>query len=239
MNHNIGDRAHWFYGSPSVGAAFSSFNFITVAVGYRTKVPFPGAIQDVADAISWVYQHIGEEKYGGGDTNRVFLSGHSAGGHLASLATLDRQWLDRREVPADFIKGVVSISGIYNVPDPLASAIASWGYNKLYITPTFGDNVEFMLASSPLTHLQRLDATLPHSVPPFLVLNAESDFGLEKDGVAFHTAFTSKGLPCRYEVLQNESHASISRSEKTMMAARDFFVSLLANLTEQAPASLL
>lgn len=218
-----------------MGTSFASFNFITVCIGYRVGVPFPGAIQDVSDAIAWVYRHIGEKEYGGGDVNRVFLSGHSAGGHLASLVTLDRQWLDRREVPIDFIKGVISISGIYNVPDPLQNAVALWGYNKLYIAPTFGDNVEFMLSSSPLTHIKRLDTTAPHSTPPFLIMNAGSDFGLEKDGTLFTSVFVGKNLPCRHEIIPDESHASISRSEKTMEIARDFLVSLLAMLTTQTP----
>lgn len=209
-----------------------------MAVGYRTKVPFPGAIDDVADAISWVHQHIGEEQYGGGDASRVFLSGHSAGGHLASLATLDRRWLSRRNVPSDFIKGTVAISGIYNVSDPLdpANSILSWGYKKMYIDPTFGTDLDLMNDSSPLTHLNTLDETQPHNVPPFMVLNASSDYGLQKDGQAFHASFLAKGLPCQYQVLQKESHATISRSELTMETVRDFLVSLLANLS--VPASL-
>lgn len=216
--------------------SFASFNFITVCINYRIAVPFPGAIQDVADAISWVHQHIGEKQYGGGDIDRVFLGGHSAGGHLASLAALDRQWLDRRDVPVDFIKGVVTISGIYHVPDPLGSPVLLWGYNRLYITPTFGDNLDFMLACSPLTHINRLDTEQPHYTPSFLVLNAERDFGLEKDGKAFSAAFEAKGLPCRYEVLAAESHASISKSDRSMTIARDFLVTLLAGLTTKTTA---
>lgn len=217
-----------------MGSAFASFNFVVVTVGYRTKVPFPGAIEDVSDAIAWVYEHIEEKEFGNGDRERVFLSGHSAGGHLASLAALDKRWL--RGVPQNFIKGVLSISGIYNVSDPLDSVVASWGYKKLYSTPTFGTDVDFMLDCSPLTHLNNLDTNMPHHTPPFFLLNAAKDFGLEKDGRSFHAAFNAKGLSCRYQVLQKESHGSISRSEQTMLAARDFFVSLMASLTELAPS---
>jgi acetyl esterase/lipase len=197
-------------------------------------VPFPGAIEDVADAISWIHQHIGEEQYGG-DVDRVFISGHSAGGHLASLATLDRRWLDARNVPRNFIKGAVSISGIYNVSNPLESSIYSWGYNKMYITPTFGTDVNFMNDHSPATHLQALDETLEeHHVPPFLVLNAGRDFTLEKDGRAFHAIFQAKGLPCTYQSLPNESHGTISRSNETMTTIRDFLVTLLATLSTRS-----
>jgi acetyl esterase/lipase len=207
---------------------------VTVTVGYRTKVPFPGAIEDVADAISWVKEHIGEEQYGAGDVDRVFLSGHSAGGHLAALAAVDRRWLSRRNVPADFIKGVVSISGIYNVADPLDSPLFSWGYNKIYITPTFGNDLDFMNDSSPLIHLNSIDTAQKHHIPPFFILNASSDLGLQKDGRAFHSAFVAKGLPVQYSILERETHGTISRSTKTMTAARDFLVGVLSNLVENA-----
>lgn len=150
---------------------------------------------------------------------------------MASLVTLDRRWLDQRNVPHNFIKGVASISGIYNVSDPLDSPLFSWGYRKMYIAPTFGSDLQVMADSSPLTHLMAIDTTQTHSVPPFLVLNAESDFGLQKDGRAFHSAFLAKNLPCDYLVLEKESHGTISRSTQTMMTARNFFVSLLANLS--------
>lgn len=199
-------------------------------MGYRTKVKFPGAIEDVADAIAWVQQNIGEERYGAGDLNQVFLSGHSAGGHLASLATIDRRWLNRRNVPSDFIKGVVSISGIYNVSDPLDSPLFSWGYKRIYISPTFGDDIDFMNDSSPLLHLNSIDTTEKHHIPPFFILNASTDFGLQKDGRSFHSAFIAKGLPVHYTILERETHGTISRSSKTMTAARDFLVGVMANL---------
>ena len=158
---------------------------------------------------------------------------------MASLATLDHRWLDRRNVPRDFIKGAVSISGIYNVSNPLESALYSWGYNKMYITPTFGTDVNFMNDHSPATHLQAVDETQPdHHVPPFLLLNAGRDFTLEKDGMAFHAIFQAKGLHSTYKTLPSESHATISRSNDTMTTVRDFLVSLLANLTTKSEAAI-
>lgn len=48
------------------------------------------------------------------------MSGHSAGGHLVSLVTLDAKYLNGVGVPIDFIKGVMSISGVYTLSSPLS-----------------------------------------------------------------------------------------------------------------------
>lgn len=60
---------------------------ILVAGTYRLapRLRFPAQLDDVNAALEWVRTHIGEH---GGDAERIILSGHSAGGHLAALATL-------------------------------------------------------------------------------------------------------------------------------------------------------
>ena len=60
------------------------------------KNPFPAQIEDVAAAFAWSMQHAAEW---GGDTNRVFVGGHSAGGHLSALLALDRRYLDAAGAP--------------------------------------------------------------------------------------------------------------------------------------------
>lgn len=50
--------------------------YVCVTVSYRTDLPFPVPVQDVAAALKWVKDCI--EPFGG-DPNNIFLSGHSAG----------------------------------------------------------------------------------------------------------------------------------------------------------------
>lgn len=81
-----------------------------VSVNYRLspKVNAPAYIEDAAAAVAWVFNNI--ESYGG-NSNKIFVAGHSAGGYLALMVGLDKQWLNNFEVDADNLAGVISLSG--------------------------------------------------------------------------------------------------------------------------------
>ena len=66
-------------------------------------------------ALAWTYRNI--KKYGG-DPSRITVVGHSAGGHLATML-LACQWsVYDRKLPANLVKGAMSISGLYDL-EPL------------------------------------------------------------------------------------------------------------------------
>ena len=60
---------------------------LLVSVGYRLApgAKYPQQVDDCRSALSWVYQNIA--RYGG-DPGRIYVGGHSAGGHLAAILTL-------------------------------------------------------------------------------------------------------------------------------------------------------
>src|SRR6185436_3705682 len=82
-----GDRSQY----PPVGNRYAHEGYVTVVPSYRLapKHPHPAQIEDVAAAFAWTVRHIAEY---GGDTNRLYVGGHSAGGHLAALLTLDPKY---------------------------------------------------------------------------------------------------------------------------------------------------
>lgn len=106
----------WFHGGGLTSGekyipdALKRKGVAVVAVNYRLypKVKVPRYIEDAAAAVAWVFDHI--EEYGG-DRSLIFLSGHSAGGYLASMVGLDRQWLAAHEVDAHQIAGLIPFSG--------------------------------------------------------------------------------------------------------------------------------
>ena len=81
-----------------------------VSVNYRLspKVNSPTYIEDAAAAVAWVFNHI--ESYGG-NPNKVFVAGHSAGGYLALMVGLDKKWLSNFDIDANRIAGLISLSG--------------------------------------------------------------------------------------------------------------------------------
>src|ERR1700686_557568 len=92
-----------------------------VAAGAHYVVPdfawvqnVQGSLLPLADqvrrAIVWVYTNSATF---GGDANRVYIGGHSSGGHLAGVA-LTTDWQRDFGVPNDLIKGGLCISGMLN-----------------------------------------------------------------------------------------------------------------------------
>jgi arylformamidase len=76
------------------------------------KVTIERIVQQMLAASAWLYRNA--ERYGM-DEDRLFVSGHSAGGHLAAMM-LAALWpvLDR-SLPRDLYKGALAVSGIYDL----------------------------------------------------------------------------------------------------------------------------
>lgn len=96
-----------------VGAAFASAGYITIIPDYRKgdKVPFPGFMFDAAKAVAWTTENIGAY---GGDANKLFVSGHSAGGQIAVLLATDPQYLQSVNVDTCQLRGVIGYAGAYD-----------------------------------------------------------------------------------------------------------------------------
>ncbi|MCH9010844.1 MAG: alpha/beta hydrolase [Chloroflexi bacterium] len=90
---------------------------IFISVGYRLapETRFPGPVEDCRNAVKWVYENISQR---GGDPDRIFVGGHSSGGHLSSLITLQQNALRSLGLPDDVIKGCFPASGVFDVASP-------------------------------------------------------------------------------------------------------------------------
>lgn len=106
----------WFHGGGITGGEkfipdeWKNKGFAVVAVNYRLspKVKCPEYIEDAAAAVAWVFHHIPEY---GGSTKKIVVSGHSAGGYLASMIGLDKHYLSAYGVDADSIAALIPFSG--------------------------------------------------------------------------------------------------------------------------------
>ena len=102
----------------SMATPFVQANAICVVVGFDNIPPntMPGLVAQVRRAITWVYKNA---KQIGADANNMYVSGHSSGGHLASMM-LVTEWA-KEGLPKDLFKGGTILSGWTNLyPDSLS-----------------------------------------------------------------------------------------------------------------------
>ena len=97
------DYSHLAIPVTAAGAAQISLNY-----DLCPEVTLDDIVDEIRAAIVFVYRHAGDL---GIDPGRLFLAGHSAGGHLTGMM-LGQDW-EGQGVPADVIKGAVSVSGIF------------------------------------------------------------------------------------------------------------------------------
>lgn len=106
----------WFHGGGITGGEkfipqeLKEKGIAVVAVNYRLspKAKAPTYIDDAAAAIAWTFKHITEY---GGDPDKIFVSGHSAGGYLVAMVGLDKSWLKKYGEDADKLAGIIDFSG--------------------------------------------------------------------------------------------------------------------------------
>jgi arylformamidase len=69
-------------------------------------------VQQMLAASAWLYRHA--EEYGM-DEERLYVSGHSAGGHLAAMMLAALWPVFDRSLPKDLYKGALAVSGVYDL----------------------------------------------------------------------------------------------------------------------------
>lgn len=82
---------------------------VVVGVGYRfsPQVKIDDIIRDAAKATAYVVKHGAQYR---GDTHKIFISGHSAGGYLALMLALNKSYLERVGVDANMLAGIIPFS---------------------------------------------------------------------------------------------------------------------------------
>ena len=177
---------------------WASFGLFAMTIDYRLVgcTPPPACYQDLQCAIRWVHAHAGEYPI---DTERIFLIGMSAGGHLVSLAaTLGDGPFPRTggwEKASNDIRGVISLSGPYDLEK------LSWG--KLW-TPNHQGPAAAQRQASPILHIS--DKT-----KPILILHSDNDGSVPiEQARAMAAALEQAKAPHRLRVFENQGHMRIT-----------------------------
>ncbi|MFA0929252.1 alpha/beta hydrolase [Pseudomonas syringae pv. tagetis] len=104
-----GSRADYAF----VGQALAARGIVAVIADYRLypQVRYPDFLNDSAQAVAWTYKHI---KTYGGDPERLFVMGHSAGAYNAAMLALDPRWLVREGLSPSILSGWIGLAGPYD-----------------------------------------------------------------------------------------------------------------------------
>jgi acetyl esterase/lipase len=145
-----------------------------------------------AKAVKWVKENISQY---GGDPDRIFISGHSAGGHLATLISVREKYFESIGLK-DPIKGVILID---------AAGLDMYKYltedsGSRYMTAFTKDPVQWKEAS-PIYHLHK-------GVPPMLIFTGGKTYPNIKDSnERFAKKLAENTIAYNYKVVKRKRHA--------------------------------
>lgn len=153
-NWNAGKKELYSF----LGNRLARKRILAVIIDYplSPQVRYDGMAMASAEAVVWVKRHI--QGYGG-DSARIFVSGHSAGGHLAALIGTDNRFFDSLGV-ANPIKGLILIDAAgLDMYDYLSEQVPKGNREFLDV---FTDRPAVWRQATPLTHLHA-------GMPPMLI----------------------------------------------------------------------
>jgi arylformamidase len=140
----------------------------------------------VRRAVAWVHKNAASF---GGDPNRLYLSGHSSGAHLAGVA-LVTDWRREFGLPPDIIKGGLLISGMYDLKPVRLSARSNY--------VAFDDAVEQALSSQ--RHLDGLNT------PVIVAYGTLESPEFQRQSRDFASAVKAAGKPVQLIVGEGYNH---------------------------------
>ncbi|WP_424952163.1 alpha/beta hydrolase [Deinococcus sp.] len=181
-----GDKSEYKF----VGESFARAGYVTAVMSYRLAPVhrYPAYIQDAALALKFVQGHAAEY---GGNPDRLYVMGHSAGGFNAVELVDNARWLNEVGVPVQAVKGVVGVAGPY-----------SYDYRTLPSANAFplgSDPADVM----PSYHVQK-------DAPPHLLLVAGNDEVVEPANAdKMEAALKAAGVPVTKTVLPGLNHYTI------------------------------
>ncbi|HEX9466731.1 MAG TPA: alpha/beta hydrolase [Alphaproteobacteria bacterium] len=146
-------------------------------------------VDQVRRAVAWAYKNAGSF---GGDANRLYVSGHSSGGHLAGVV-LTTDWQKDFGLPPDMIKGGMCGSGMYELSPVRLSA------RSKYVSFT-DDSVQ---AFSSQRHIDKLNC------PVTIVYGTFETPEFQRQNREFAAAVKAAGKPVELVVAQGYNHFEV------------------------------
>ena len=140
-----------------------------VAVNYDLcpRVSLEEIVKQILRASGWLWKHA--EDYGM-DQDRLYVAGHSAGGHLAAMMMAALWPVYEKDLPRDLYKGALALSGVYDLrpivqvdwlnPDLKLDEASALKVSPAYLPPATRAPIVTAVGSKESSEFKRQDALL-------------------------------------------------------------------------------
>lgn len=191
----------FFYGGSWQGGSKDGYLFAArpfVEAGYIVAIPdyriypdvrFPAFVEDGAMALRWIADNVA--RYGG-QKERVYLAGHSAGAHTAALLALDPRYLQAQRLPITSIAAVAGLAGPYD------------------FTPNTDTLREIFSTVPDLRQMQPTNFVRTNAPPMFLATGDDDTTVLPRNSVNLANALKAKGNIAELKLYPGVGHVGIA-----------------------------
>ena len=153
------------------------------------KVTVTDIVGQTRAGIAWIYKNI--TRYSG-NPSKLYVSGHSAGGHLTAMA-LANNW-EKEGLPRDFIKGAAVTSGVYDLDVVERISVQE----EVRMTP------EIARINDPLTHPPLVNC------PVLVAVGGNEPKGWQQMSADYYDYCKQQGMKTDYLVIPGANHYTMS-----------------------------
>ncbi|OVA10190.1 Alpha/beta hydrolase fold-3 [Macleaya cordata] len=195
-----------------LGQQLAERNIIVACIDYRN---FPQGtisemVEDVSQGISFVCNNIAEY---GGDPNRIYLMGQSAGAHIAACALVEQATKESEEDEKSWtvtqIKAYFGISGGYNIPNLVDHFHRRGLYRSIFLSIMEGE--QSLQQFSPEIMVQEPSFKNAASIlPPIVLLHGIADRSIPSDASkTFTDALRKVGAEAELFLYEGKTHTDL------------------------------
>ncbi|MEZ4772019.1 MAG: alpha/beta hydrolase [Bacteroidia bacterium] len=215
---------------------FAAAGIGVAAVGHRlspaiwrdssltTGIQHPKHIEDIAAAVKWLYDNAPKYQY---DRTKIFIGGFSSGAQLAALLSFDNRYLEKVGLSTDLIKGIIPISGTYDIVNyyEVMKNSDRPEMADLHVKAVFGENNSDFIDASPITYLDSLSIPMLVMVDRYLI-NYTKIF----EEKLMETSFGDFQVLYIHNLTHGELWRNISRKENSIY--RDMIIEFITSHTQ-------
>lgn len=183
-----------------LGRNMANKDVVTVIINYTLspQARYNEMASECALAVKWVKANIA--KYGG-NPDKIFLMGHSAGGHLAALIDADPHYFKSAGI-ANPIKGVI-LNDTFGLDMFEYLSLAEPGSQTNSFLYTFSNDKEIWKKGSPLTYFNNVKS-------PYLIFTGEKTYpSIKMQSERISKLLTAKKIPAEHYIIKNKKHVAM------------------------------